>query len=141
MSLFTRNTKPRGSDVWGAGQIDRYRDHGVPVDDVMVLQQLVGAGADLSRPRHVIYFVYFDDPTRADDAAGRAGRAGYRAKSSELPGAYAGTWSLNAEAISVLDPATVIEAGDLFRSIAGQCGGDYDGWEASVVSMSELPVE
>lgn len=141
MSLFTRNTKSRGSGAWGAGQIDRFREHGVPVEDVMVLQQLVGAGADLSRPRHVIYFVYFDDPIRADDAAVRAGLAGYRAKSSELPGAYAGTWSLNAEVVTVLDPATVVQAGDLFRSIAGQCGGDYDGWEASVVSMSELPVE
>ncbi len=141
MSLFTRNAKTRGSDVRGAGQIDRFREHGVPVDDVMTLQQLVGAGADLSRPRHVIYFVYFDDPVRADAAAARASLAGYRAKSSELPGAYAGTWSLNAEVITVLDPETVIEAGDFFRAIAGEWGGDYDGWEASVASMSTLPVD
>jgi hypothetical protein len=140
MRLFGRNRPPRSSGE--RPPLDsRYQEAGVHFKDLMLLQQLVDAGADLSLPRHVVYFVYFDDPSRAEQAVGRADAAGYRARSTALPGAYAGTWSLNADIITVLDPAAVVAADELFTSVAGELGGEYDGWEASVYSMNTLPVD
>ncbi len=139
MSLFGRNRRsgPRGG---GFDSLDaRYPDAGVDNDDLALLQQLVDAGADLALPRHVIYFIYFGDSVPAENAATRARANGYRVKSVELPGDYEGTWSMNAEIVATLDPRTVLEADRFFRALAQEFGGEYDGWEASVGSMSTLP--
>ena len=45
---------------------------GVKYKDVLVLNQLRLAGADLAAPRHVLYYLYFNDRVTAERAASAA---------------------------------------------------------------------
>ena len=55
------------------GFLDRLRSKGAPATpqetDQLVLRQLAGRGADLTKPRHVIHYLYFADEVNARDAA------------------------------------------------------------------------
>jgi hypothetical protein len=110
---------------------------GVRWKDVEVMAQLVKSGADLTQPRHVLYFLYLNTETDAESAAGAARDAGYRAAVDRA--VDGDKWSMIAEIIAITDPPTVIAADDLFQSLADTLGGEYDGWEASVSTMTELP--
>jgi hypothetical protein len=41
--------------------------------------------------------------------------------------------------IAILEPPIVVAADDHLQSLADELGGEYDGWEASVVAMTSLP--
>jgi hypothetical protein len=116
------------------GFLDRIRNKGAPTtteeaDDLLV-RQLAGLGADLSQPRHVLHFLYFGDESGATAAADDIGKAGYETTVT-APDDTTPQWSVRAEAHRVVDGSTVAAFRAWFERIAGEHGGEYDGWEAA----------
>jgi regulator of RNase E activity RraB len=112
---------------------DRSPQTGLKHKDLLVLDQLVKAGADMTAPRHVLYFLYLPDQERAAAAAAEAESKGFEAGVREPLSEYPDQWSLVCERHDyVLDLETVRVNTDAFEELAARHGGDYDGWEASV---------
>jgi hypothetical protein len=100
---------------------------GAAVDQVVV-RQLRGLGADLTRPRHVRHFLYFEEETFAHRAAEQIERAGYSATvtapSDDVP-----VWTVVAEGFRVIGEETVPGFRAWFEHVAADYNGEYDGWE------------
>lgn len=112
---------------------DRSPQTGLKHKDLLVLDQLVKAGADMTAPRHVLYFLYLPDQERAAAAAAEAESMGFEAGVREPLPEYPDQWTLVCERHDyVLDLETVRVNTDTFEELAARHGGDYDGWEASV---------
>jgi hypothetical protein len=116
------------------GFLDRIRKKGAPATpaemDELMLRQLAGLGADLSRPRHVLHFLYFDDEASANAAGEDIGNAGYETTVS-APREGIPQWSVRAESHRVVDRTTVDAFRAWFEGVASEHGGEYDGWEAA----------
>jgi hypothetical protein len=94
--------------------------------------QLMQQGADLTKPRHAVYYVYFPDREAAEAGADEARAAGYTCEVRDPLAEQPEQWSLVCErSDAVLDPSGVIAADDLFQGIADRLQGDFDGWEAA----------
>lgn len=112
---------------------DRSPQTGLKYKDLLVLEQLVKAGADVHAPRHVVYYLYFPDSDRAAAAASDAVGAGFDTEVRDPLAGARDSWCLVCERHDyVLDLDAVRDNTDLFEDIAARHGGDYDGWEASV---------
>ncbi len=128
MAIFRRKRDGGTADL-GAGSSTQ----GLNDKDRALLGQLVGAGADLTQPRHARYFSYFPTRHAAEQAASGAAGAGFQAEVNPPVPSYPNDWLVLSEIHGVvLDPPTVQAHRDLFESLARQHGGEYDGWEASV---------
>jgi Regulator of ribonuclease activity B len=106
---------------------------GLKYKDIALLGQLMQNGADLSAPRHALYYLYFEQQADAERGAEQARAAGYTCDVHPAPGPAEGQWSLVCERPdAVLDIDGVRTADDLFQGIADGLRGDFDGWEAAV---------
>lgn len=100
-------------------------------EDRQVLAALIGHGADLTQPRHVLHFVF---GLSSEEAASRLAAAGgeWNATAKTPPEGY-DDWSVTFERENyVLTPENVAADATLFARLASEHGGVYDGWEASV---------
>lgn len=105
---------------------------GVKYKDLLLLGQLLQQGADLTQPRHALYYSYFASRGAAEDGAVEARAAGYSCDVREPLPEQPTQWSLVCERPdAILDPAGVNAADDLFQGIADRLGGEFDGWEAA----------
>ncbi len=105
---------------------------GVKFKDLAVMGQLMQQGADLSRPRHALYYLYFTSREGAEAGSTDAQAAGYACEVRQPMPQYPGQWSLVCQRDdALLDPPGVIEADNLFQGIADRLGAEYDGWEAA----------
>ena len=116
------------------GFLDRLRKEPGMTDasdgDALILAQLRSAGADLTQPRHVVHYSYVPDERTAKAAASTIAEAGFETRVGEpLPGYD--TWSVIAEATTIVDETTVGPNRAWFQRIAAEHGGEYDGWEAA----------
>jgi len=128
MRLFKRNNK----DQAPADLNERSPVLGIKNKDLLVLGQLMQQGADLTKPRHALYYLYFATKASAEAAAEEARGAGYQCAVREPSPKQPDQWALVCERPdAVLDPPGVIAADDLFQGIADRMGGDFDGWEAA----------
>jgi hypothetical protein len=101
--------------------------------DILLMGQMVQAGADLNQPRHALYYLYFGSLEAADQAAARGTAAGYTADVGEPLPEYPDQWRVVCERPDArLDVEGVKAADDLFQGIADDLGGEFDGWEASL---------
>ena len=116
------------------GFLDRIRNKGAPVTpqetDQLVLRQLTSRGADLTKPRHVIHYLYFAEENDALAAAATIDQAEWDT-TVQPPGDTIEEWSLRAEGYRVIGAATVEAFRAWFEQIARDPRGEYDGWEAS----------
>ena len=116
------------------GFLDRIRNKGAPATpaeaDQLVIRQLEGRGADLTKPRHVIYYLYFAAEADARQAAAVIEQAGYEAAVSAPDGTIE-EWSVRAEGYRVVGASTVEAFRAWFEQIADESRGEYDGWEAA----------
>lgn len=102
-----------------------------PADaDRIALRQLRALGADLTKPRHLIHFVYFPDEESAHRAAEAIERAGYATR-IVAPDDRFREWRVHAEATRVVSETTVDGFRSWFDQVASEHGGEYDGWEAA----------
>ena len=98
--------------------------------DKLSLRHLEKLGANLTLPRHVIHFLYFDLEEDARRAADDVPEAGWDA-TVESPEEDGGQWVVRAEATRVVDATTVPSYRAWFEQGAANCNGEYDGWEAA----------
>jgi hypothetical protein len=112
---------------------DRIRHGGAPKTpadaDRLALRQLAGRGADLSKPRHVIHYLYFPTERQAQDAAQAIGDA-WQAQ-VEPPTEEIDQWCVRADGTRTIGPEIVSGFRTWFVRIADEHGGEYDGWEAA----------
>jgi hypothetical protein len=126
--LFRRKRKDDDAPVDPEARSEKL---GIKYKDLALLDQLMKLGADLSKPRHALYYLYFQTKEAADAAAGEAGPAGYSCDVHETPN-RPGQWSLICQRPdAILDPPGVVAADDLFQGIAARHRAEYDGWEAA----------
>jgi hypothetical protein len=96
--------------------------------DEDVVRQLRALGADLTLPRHVRHFLYFQEEGFARRAAEQLEKADYTATvsapSEEIP-----LWTVVAEGYRVIGEGTVPGFRAWFEQIAADYNGEYDGWE------------
>lgn len=116
------------------GFFDRIRNKGAPETpqeaDQLVLRQLAARGADLTKPRHVIHYLYFTAETDARGAADVIDQAEWES-TVKPPHETIAEWSLRAEGYRVIGAATVEAFRAWFEQIALDHHGEYDGWEAA----------
>ena len=126
----TSSRRSPGPDA--VGLLDRLRKPPpAPAEaDRLTLRQLESLGANLTRPRHVLHFLYFADGQHARDAAQDIDRAGYEVTISP-PDDTIAEWSVRAEATRVVDGTTVDAFRAWFERVAAEHAGEYDGWEAA----------
>jgi hypothetical protein len=106
---------------------------GLKYKDIALLGELMKQGADLTKPRHALYFSYFRSHEAAEHGATEARAAGYQCEVREPMPQYPDQWSLVCERHdAVLDIEGVRAADDLFQGIADRLDGEFDGWEAAV---------
>jgi regulator of ribonuclease activity B len=98
--------------------------------DQLVVRQLQALGADLSKPRHVIHFLYFPAEGDARSAADEIDRASYDATVTP-PTESIESWCVRAEGFRVIGSTTVEAFRAWFENIASEFRGEYDGWEAA----------
>lgn len=129
MRLFRRK-KPETEPV----DLDaRSPETGLKYKDIVLLGQMVEQGADLTQPRHALYYLYFGEKDAAEAGATDGRAAGYTCEVREPLPEYPGQWSLVCERDdALLDIEGVKRADDLFQGIADRLQGDFDGWEAAV---------
>ena len=105
----------------------------LPDRDAQVWNALVSAGADLSKPRHVIYFLYFTSSVDAEAAADRARQLSFLTEIGRPSVEYPDQWSVICEKHGlVLSTETVRTNTEFFGDLASAHHGEFDGWEASV---------
>ena len=126
MRLFRR--KPNDDRV---DPNDRSPQLGLRYKDLMVLDQLVKNGADLSAQRHVIYYSYAPTEDVARAMGREAEEAGWTAEVREPLPNYPDQWGVICETHAVTTPDFVRQADDFFQSLADAHAAEYDGWEAS----------
>jgi hypothetical protein len=130
MFLFRRKKKEDDEPV---DMEARSPETGLKYKDIALLGEMMKQGADLTKPRHALYYLYFGDPEKAASAAGAGRDAGYACEARDPLPAYPGQWAVICERPdAVLDIEGVRAADDLFQGIADQLGGEFDGWEAAV---------
>jgi hypothetical protein len=131
MGLFKRGAK--SDDDQPVDPNERSPQLGLKYKDLAALGSLRDAGADLSQPRHVVFYLYFPDRPSADRAGGVASGQGYTPDVREPLPQFPGQWALVCDRHdAVTSPDFVRAADDFFQALADTHGGEYDGWEASV---------
>jgi hypothetical protein len=114
--------------------LDRIRYQGAPKTpkeaDRLALRQLAGRGADLSKPRHIVHFLYFSGEANAHAAADAIGEASWTT-AVEPPTDTIAEWCVKADAHRTVGPETVAAFRTWFETLAAEHGGEYDGWEAA----------
>jgi hypothetical protein len=98
--------------------------------DRLALRQLQALGADLTRPRHVIHFVYLPDEESARAAAEAIQQAGYHTQVVPPDDRFR-EWRVHADATRVVSETTIDGFRSWFDQVAAEHGGEYDGWEAA----------
>lgn len=105
---------------------------GLKNKDLRVLEQLIKVGADLTRPRHVVYYLYFPSEHDARAALAGARQTGLHAAVHAPPNRNPDRWPLICQRNDIiLSPDFVRGIDDQLQALADQYNGDYDGWEAA----------
>jgi hypothetical protein len=105
---------------------------GLRYEDLAILNQLMQAGADLTHPRHVIYYSYASSDRVARVMSQEAESRGFSAAVREPRPESPGQWALVCETHAVTSPDFVREADDFFEDLAQRHDAEYDGWEAGL---------
>jgi Regulator of ribonuclease activity B len=106
----------------------------IPEVDQRVLDQLREAGSDLSKPHDLEFFLYFPNQEAAAIAAERirtSGAGGFMADVKRSPQGDA--WLCYVTRKMVPEGAKIALIGERFSALAQEFGGEYDGWETSLV--------
>jgi hypothetical protein len=122
--------KKRGGDE-PVDPNERSPQLGLKYKDLMVLDQLMKSGADLTASRHVIYYSYAQSKEVAQAMEGEAAEAGWKPEVREPLTDFPDQWGVVCERHAVTSPDFVREADDFFQDLADRHGAEYDGWEAS----------
>lgn len=98
--------------------------------DRQVLAHLRKAGADLSKPTDVRYYVYFSERSAADSAAAQVGPGPLSARVQRA--ANDSAWLCLVSGDMVPSEQAIREYTTRLVALAKRYRGEYDGWEAAV---------
>ena len=104
---------------------------GLDRKDAQTLAALRDAGSDLSKPAHVLVYLYFEDESDARPAAAEVGELGYEMRVTE-PSHGVEQWAVVGEKQLAPTPEAVAKLRDDLDGVAKRHRGEFDGWEASV---------
>lgn len=104
---------------------------GLKYKDLMILDQLMKNGADLTESRHVIYYSYAPNQEVAQAMGREAEEAGWAPDVRQPLPDFPEQWGVVCERHAITSPDFVREADDFFQGLADRHGAEYDGWEAS----------
>ncbi len=103
-----------------------------------VLEMMAADGADLSKPAHILFYLYFPDRKESKAAAAQLVAEGYKAESARAPTDFLWqrlfgpkSYSCIAETRMVPSNSNLNSAIDRMEIIAMRYNGEYDGWEAN----------
>ena len=98
--------------------------------DAQTLLALRNAGADLTKPTEVNFYLYFPTREAAERAADSARTPSFTAKVGE--GADGKSWLCRVSGEMVPSESAIRAASTRLQALAATLGGEYDGWEAAV---------
>ena len=98
--------------------------------DRQVLAQLRKAGADLSRPTEVNYYLYFQERRAAESAASEVGNGPLAATVRRAGDDSA--WLCFVSGTMVPSETAIRAYSTRLVEVARRHGGEYDGWEAAI---------
>lgn len=101
--------------------------------DQATIDQLEAAGGDVSKLTHVIHYVYLPNEEAAEGCKREFSQAGFGVKAF-APDEDIPAWSLHVDHEMVVSLDSITEAREKFEGAATRYDGDYDGWEAAVVT-------
>lgn len=105
---------------------------GVRPEEVRLLGMLVDAGADLRRPRRVMYYLNLTSAASARETADLVAGDGWKAELRPPNRDYPDDWPVICSKENViLDVETVGRNSDYFHRLVADQGGTYDGWQAT----------
>jgi len=121
--------KRRGKEV---DPDERSPKFGVKYKDLMVMNQLVEHGADLTEAREVIFYSYAPSQEAAERMASEASGEGFDTEVREPLPQHPAQWCVVCKKHAVVDPMFVRGAVEFFEGLATRNGAEYDGWEAAL---------
>ena len=129
MGLFSKFKRSRDDEPVDLDE--RSPRLGIKYRDLLLMNEIAKTAADLSQPRHVIF--YLDAPSEDVGRliAAEACTHGFGADVREPLPEYPGSWTVACEIHAVLTPEFVRESVGLFEALAERHHADYDGWEAA----------
>jgi hypothetical protein len=98
--------------------------------DQQTLRALRDAGANLTKPTEVNFYLYFHERAAADSAAAQAGTQELTA--SVQRAADNSAWLCLVTGTIVPSETAIRQASSRLQAVAATHGGEYDGWEAAV---------
>jgi hypothetical protein len=111
--------------------LDKFDSSDPHEGDQKVLAQMLGHGADLTRERHVVHYLYFPDNITRTTAQDKLDREGYETRHGVDSGGTRPK-SLIAERTGIVNDDVVNKERELLTNLAETDGGYYDGWEAAL---------
>ena len=114
--------------LWRQGRVRAVERVACPLEaDALVLDHLARLGCDPSRPRECRHYFYVPTENGAQAVADSLVRDGWDAEAEHTPEA----WLVTATTVSGLTVETVRRTRTRLERLAGEHGGEYDGWEAA----------
>ncbi len=112
--------------------LDKYDNTDPSLGDQKVIENLSAFGADLSRERHVVHYLYFVDDASRSSAKAKLGEGGYKTRHGvEYPPSERPK-SLIAERMGLVNDEVLADERVVLTAIAEAVNGEYDGWEAAL---------
>lgn len=129
MGLFSKLKRSRDDEPVDLNE--RSPRLGIKYGDLLLMNEIAKRAADLSQPRHVVFYLYAPSKEVGRLMAGEARGHGFGVEVREPLPEYPGSWAVVCETHAVLTPDFVRESVDLFEALAERHHADYDGWEAA----------
>lgn len=104
---------------------------GIKYRDLLLMNEIAKRAADLSEPRHVLFYLYASSEVAGRAMAGEARARGFEAEVREPLPDYPDSWAVVCETHTVLTADFVREGVDFFEGLAERHRAEYDGWEAA----------
>jgi len=100
--------------------------------DARVIENLVAAGSDTSKPHNIDFFMFLPSKSKAKTAAAEVEQLGYAITSIyRAPGQT--DWQIHATRVMAPQLEAMTATTRSLEAIAAKHGGYYDGWGTSVV--------
>lgn len=114
--------------LWRQGRVQRVERVDSRVEaDALVLDHLSRLGCDPAKPRECRHYVYVPGEQGARAVALSLSSHGWDAECEEVRDA----WLVTATTVMGLNAEVVRDTRIRLESLAGDHGGEYDGWEAA----------
>ncbi|MCD9029573.1 ribonuclease E inhibitor RraB [Luteimonas sp. BDR2-5] len=100
--------------------------------DARVIENLVAAGSDISKPHNIDFFMFLPSKAKAKAAATEIEQLGYTIASVDRPPGRS-QWQVHATRVMAPQLEAMTATTRALTAIAAKHGGGYDGWGTGVV--------